>query len=119
VGLLAEARAPPAHFAYDSSVIEPRSFETLDQAARILHEYSTLALEISGHTDATGTRDHNLELAAARAEAVKAYLVAKGIAGSRLRTIGIGPDRPLTTNDTEEGRARNRRIEFRLLSPAE
>ncbi len=107
------------HFHEDSAVITAGSFETLDRAARVLGEYPAIHVEISGHTDSTGTREHNLELSVARAEAVKTYLASKGIQVGRLRSVGVGPDRPVSGNDTEEGKARNRRIEFRLLSAGE
>jgi OmpA-OmpF porin, OOP family len=71
-------------------------------------------VEIIGHTDNQGLRRSNLVLSQARAESVKAYLAGKGIGTNTLTALGQGPDRPVTTNDSAEGRARNRRIEFRV-----
>jgi len=72
------------------------------------------ALEVVGHTDNLGSREANIALAAARADSVKAYLVGKGIPAGMIEPSGAGPDRPLASNETAEGRARNRRIEFRV-----
>jgi OOP family OmpA-OmpF porin len=69
---------------------------------------------VIGHTDSLGARDANIALGAARAEAVKAYLVERHIAAGRIEPSGAGPDRPVASNATAEGRARNRRIEFRV-----
>ena len=71
-------------------------------------------VEVIGHTDDQGLRASNVALSQARAEAVKAYFSAKGINTSQISASGAGPDRPLASNATGEGRARNRRIEFRL-----
>jgi OOP family OmpA-OmpF porin len=106
-------------FQLDSAEITPASFVTLDRAARVLADYPDLRVEIGGHTDATGTREHNLALSLTRAQAVKSYLAAKGVDPARLRAVGFGRDRPVAGNDTEPGRARNRRIEFRLLRSGE
>ena len=73
-------------------------------------------MEISGHTDSRGGADFNRELSARRAEAVKSYLVGKGIKSDRLTSIGYGMDRPIASNKTDAGRGRNRRTEFRLIS---
>jgi OmpA-OmpF porin, OOP family len=75
-----------------------------------------LRILVIGHTDALGHRPGNISLSLARAQAVKTYLVGKGLAPERLQTSGMGPDQPVASNDTEDGRARNRRIEFRVGS---
>jgi len=69
---------------------------------------------VIGHTDNTGTREANLALSLARAGAVRSYLAAKGIAAASIAVAGAGPDQPLADNASAEGRARNRRIEFRV-----
>lgn len=86
----------------------------LDELAPVLLKLSGRKFEVVGHTDASGARAANVALSSARAEAVKAYLVGKGIASLAISTAGLGPDRPVADNSTEEGRARNRRIEFRV-----
>lgn len=88
----------------------------LDDLAAVMKRMPDRRFEIVGHTDALGARMSNLALSAARADAVKVYLVGKGIAPALLGTSGAGPDRPVAANDTPEGRARNRRIEVRAVS---
>ena len=102
-------------FDNDRADIRPSSEMALSKAATVLSEYPSLRVEIVGHTDSRGSRDHNLELSQKRAEAVKQNLVARGIDASRIQSRGAGPDTPLTTNDTAEGRQKNRRIEFRVI----
>jgi len=99
------------------AVIRPESRPTLDQAVAVLAAYPDLRLEIVGHTDDRGPRERNLELSRARADAVRAYLVDHGIAGDRVTTRGAGPDEPIADNKSADGRAANRRIEFRVLPP--
>ena len=103
------------YFDTNKSTIKSKSRPKLDQAVEVLKKFPTIRIEISGHTDSTGSREHNMELSAARAEAVKDYLVNKGIDASRITTRGAGPDSPVDTNDTKAGRAKNRRIEFKIL----
>jgi len=86
----------------------------LDEMAQALQKLQNRKVEIIGHTDDKGLRASNLTLSQARAEAVKMYLGSKGVDLALLSTSGQGPDRPVATNDTGEGRARNRRIEFRI-----
>lgn len=90
--------------------------QVLDELLPVLGQLSGRRFEIIGHTDADGARHQNLLLSAARADSVKAYLVQRGIPAAALLTSGVGPDRPLADNTTTEGRARNRRIEFRVLA---
>ena len=73
-------------------------------------------VEVIGHTDAQGSRASNVALSLARAQAVKSYLVGRGLDNERIATSGMGPDQPVADNLTEQGRARNRRIEFRVGS---
>ncbi len=98
-----------------SAVLTPAGGKLLDEMAKALGQFKGRSFELVGHTDANGARASNLALSQARAEAVKAYLVGKGLSASNLRTRGMGPDQPIANNATEEGRARNRRIEFKLV----
>jgi len=78
----------------------------------LLQDDPALKLSIDGHTDATGAAERNRTLSKERAEAVRAALLAKGIAAERLSAQGFGPDKPLADNGSEEGRAKNRRVEL-------
>lgn len=97
-----------------SSVIKPDGLRILDEMLPTLAKVSARKVEVIGHTDAIGARDANIALSFARADAVKDYLESKGIAAARISVSGAGPDRPVASNQTAEGRARNRRIEFRI-----
>jgi outer membrane protein OmpA-like peptidoglycan-associated protein len=101
-------------FETDSAVITPWSYHVLGLAAKTLSEYPSVSVEIIGHTDSTGSEIHNLELSLRRAESVRDYLVESGVARDRLTVTAAGESEPISTNDTYEGRARNRRIEFRV-----
>jgi OOP family OmpA-OmpF porin len=101
-------------FDLDKATIKEASNKQLDKAVEVLSEYPDLKIEISGHTDNTGTVEHNKTLSMARADAVKAYLVGKGVAEDRIATRGAGSDEPIDDNAKAEGRAKNRRIEFAI-----
>ena len=85
------------------------------EIVKLLRQDPGLRLSIDGHTDNVGDAPANRKLALARAQAVKSHLVAKGIQADSISTAGLGPDRPVASNATEAGRARNRRIEFQLV----
>ncbi len=95
--------------------IRKQSTRTLDEAAKIFNEYKEVRVEISGHTDNVGKDDYNKDLSRRRAESVKAYLVGKGVSADRITTRGAGPDEPIADNAKASGRAKNRRIEFKIL----
>jgi outer membrane protein OmpA-like peptidoglycan-associated protein len=103
-------------FETGKAALTPASSSALDRVAAGLQEYQNLTIEIGGHTDPTGTRAANVRLSKARADAVKAYLVSKGIAASRMTTKGYGPDAPIADNKTAQGRAKNRRVELKKTS---
>jgi len=102
-------------FELGSARLTPASVATLEMAFATLKDNPEIVVQISGHTDNTGSRGLNMRLSKARADAVKDYLVARGIEPSRISTAGYGPDRPIASNKTAEGRAKNRRIEFLRL----
>jgi OOP family OmpA-OmpF porin len=106
-------------FKVDSDVINKASFKVLDKALAILLEYTELKLEIQGHTDDTGDADYNRDLSQRRAESVKSYFVGKGVDAARLVAKGYGPDAPLVAKKTKAARAKNRRVEFKLISDLE
>ncbi|MCA9709710.1 MAG: OmpA family protein, partial [Myxococcales bacterium] len=103
------------YFQSGKANIRKKSERVLAAAAKVLGDYPSLRVEISGHTDDQGSRDFNMRLSAARAASVRDWLVAHGIDASRLTTRGAGPDEPVDVNTTKQGRAANRRIEFRLI----
>ena len=92
--------------------ISPQSEAILEKAFNTMKAFPEIQVEIQGHTDDKGKRDKNLKLSQDRADAVKAFMVRKGIEPDRIITKGYGPDRPLVLNTTSEGRQTNRRIEF-------
>lgn len=100
------------NFATGKATIEPDSFTTLDAAAAALKATKDVRIEVAGHTDNAGTADANLRLSQQRAEAVAAALVERGVAAGRLAAKGYGQTVPVADNRTEEGRARNRRVEL-------
>jgi OOP family OmpA-OmpF porin len=104
------------NFETDSDIITKSSFKTLDAAVKVLAEYGDLKMEIQGHTDDVGERDHNMDLSQRRAESVRNYFVGKGIQEDRLVAKGYGPDAPLVNKKTKAARAKNRRVEFKLIS---
>jgi OmpA-OmpF porin, OOP family len=99
-------------FETNQAVIRPESQGLIDQVAAMLTTEPSLVVSIEGHTDDTGTPAHNRSLSQRRAEAVVASLVGRGIAARRLSAIGWGQDKPVADNRTDEGRARNRRVEI-------
>lgn len=99
-----------------SAVLRPTAMPILDEMAAAMARLKGRKFEVIGHTDAMGARPANVSLSLARAQAVKAYLLGKGLSADNLATSGMGPDQPVASNATDEGRARNRRIEFRVGS---
>ncbi len=104
------------HFDTAKATIQKRSYALLDQVADLILAHPEIGrIEIRGHTDDRGGRAYNRTLSTRRADAVRRYLVADGVPGRRLQSRGFGFSRPIATNATEEGRARNRRVEFAIL----
>lgn len=120
--------APPArscklevygvNFDFNESTLRPDSEPVLNQVLALFTGDATYAAEIGGHTDNVGESAYNRKLSAARAAAVKSWLTAKGVAAARLTTAGYGDTQPLVRNDTDENRARNRRVELKRTACA-
>ena len=102
------------HFATNSAEIDSSSHALLVDLIDITHQCPEANIEISGHTDASGNEEYNLQLSQVRAEAVKDYLIKHGVIAERLSAIGYGETRPIADNSSEEGMAKNRRIEFNV-----
>jgi len=101
------------YFDTDSATIKPESDETLEEIAKLLTDDGSLKLYVVGHTDSRGAYDHNMSLSARRAESVVAALTGKhGVAAARLKAAGVGLLAPVATNESEDGRALNRRVEL-------
>jgi outer membrane protein OmpA-like peptidoglycan-associated protein len=100
-------------FDTDSAAIKPESAEAIGEIAKLLKADPTLKIYVVGHTDGTGAVEHNVQLSLARAQSVKQALMRDhGIAAERLKAFGCGPCAPVASNDTEEGQAKNRRVEL-------
>jgi len=102
-------------FESDSHQLLPASLSELNKVHEFLNHHSAIGIEISGHTDSTGSAEHNQKLSEQRAQAVVDFLMEKGIAEQRLKAEGYGDRNPVAENSTEEGRAKNRRTELRII----
>jgi outer membrane protein OmpA-like peptidoglycan-associated protein len=91
----------------------------MDEVLDLMKSRPSMRIGVYGHTDSKGTPENNLRLSKERAAAVRNYLQGKGIAASRLESEGFGQTKPVDTNDTDAGRAKNRRVEFKILSGAD
>ncbi len=103
-------------FGFNQATLNSNAYASLDQLTTILKEYGQTDLKIYGHTDSKGTETYNQDLSERRAQAVATYLASRGISRARLMTYGYGESAPKCTNDTEEGRACNRRVEFAIVA---
>ena len=103
-------------FALGSGVIVDKSFPLLNEIADVLKQHPEVRLiAIEGYSDSQGAADYNLKLSETRAQAVRTYLVGRGIEGERLNAKGYGKENPIAPNDTEDGREKNRRVEFNIV----
>jgi OOP family OmpA-OmpF porin len=103
------------YFDQGKATIRKQSTPKLDGAANVLKEFPSISLEISGHTSSEGDKAFNAKLSQERADAVKQWLVEKGIPSDRIKTRGVGADEPIADNKTAAGRTKNRRIEFKVV----
>ncbi len=121
---VAVAAAPPVkrklvlrgvNFDFDKSDIRADARPILDAAATTLNEDPGVRVAVEGHTDSMGSEEYNMSLSQRRAESVVDYLVSAGVSRGRLEAVGMGESNPVASNDTEDGRAQNRRVELRVL----
>ncbi|MDA9563230.1 OmpA family protein [Flavobacteriales bacterium] len=104
------------YFDTGKATLKPSSYRALDNLAAVMINKSKLRIEVAGHTDNEGAEDGNLRLSQARAESVRAYVSKKGVDASRMIAKGYGESRPIASNETPEGRQKNRRTEVRILA---
>jgi NitT/TauT family transport system substrate-binding protein len=103
------------YFETNSAAMSPDSRAIVDEIGKFMRAYENTVVDIDGNSDATGAREHNMTLSKQRAEAVRTYLMKTyGYPGERMRTAGNGPDKPVDTNDTPEGREKNRRTDIKV-----
>lgn len=102
-------------FAFDSANLNSTFYPVLDKVAGTMTEYDKTVIEVAGHTDSTGSDTYNQGLSQRRADSVKSYLATHGVPGARIVTVGAGEAHPVASNDTEEGRAENRRVEITIV----
>ena len=101
-------------FENGKATIKKTSYAILDQVAKVFIENPSYVIEVQGHTDNVGNYQQNLTLSEKRAQAVRDYLVKQGVDTNHITAHGYGPDRPIASNNTKEGRAQNRRVEFNI-----
>ena len=106
----------PNSITFDSnaSQLKPAGANALTGVAQVLREYQDTRVNVVGHTDSTGGRELNMRLSQQRAESVGSALILQGVAQGRISMVGVGPDQPVASNDTVEGRAQNRRVTLTL-----
>jgi len=98
-----------------AKIVGKKSFAILDAVAQVIESRPGMRVRIEGHTDSRAKRQHNMKLSKRRAASVKKYLANKGIPENQLESEGLGPDKPIGPNETKEGRAENRRVEFHIV----
>ncbi|HEY4222937.1 MAG TPA: OmpA family protein, partial [Myxococcota bacterium] len=104
------------YFDSGKATIKQESLHVLDDVAKVLLENPDIGrIQIQGHTDSRGGESYNMGLSQARTESVRTYLLGKNVPAARLDAVGYGLTRPIATNDTPEGREKNRRVEFVLI----
>jgi outer membrane protein OmpA-like peptidoglycan-associated protein len=109
----------PILFETDSSVLKPEARTLLDDIATVLQKYPDTDVLVKGHTDDTGSESHNQKLSERRSQAVKNYLVTRGVTVARLQALGFGESMPVVNNTAPGGRARNRRVEMQIVANEE
>ena len=102
-------------FGFDRSDLQPQFYPVLDRVAATLSEYNQTVVEVAGHTDSKGTDAYNQALSERRAASVGNHLMSKGLMRDRFILVGAGESRPIASNDTDAGRAQNRRVEITLV----
>lgn len=102
-------------FAFNSSNLQTQFYPVLDNVAGTLNQFNQTVIEVAGHTDSVGSDSYNQQLSVQRANSVAAYLNGKGVMQQRMIVVGAGETRPVASNDTDGGRAQNRRVEITIV----
>ncbi len=102
------------YFKHNSNDLQDKAFETLDRIADYVIENREVNVSVEGYTDSSGSYSYNISVSQFRANTIKSYLVGKGVNPSQIAAKGLGPERPIATNNTEAGRTKNRRVEIKL-----
>ena len=102
-------------FGFDSASLNRSAYGVLDRVADTLKEYDQTIIEVAGHTDSVGSDAYNQRLSERRAQAVADYITSRGVSGQRLMVVGAGEAHPVASNNTEAGRAENRRVEITIV----
>jgi outer membrane protein OmpA-like peptidoglycan-associated protein len=102
-------------FAFNSADLNAQFYPVLDKVAATLAEFDKTVIEVAGHTDSVGSAEYNQQLSERRANSVAAYLGSRGVSKARVVTVGAGEDHPVASNETDEGRAQNRRVEITIV----
>jgi outer membrane protein OmpA-like peptidoglycan-associated protein len=102
------------YFQHNSNEVTAEGFDILNSVAEFLAHKPRTRISVKGYTDSTGPRSYNLSVSQFRANAIKSYLVGKGVAAGNISAKGMGPDKPIASNNTAEGREKNRRVEIEI-----
>ena len=105
-------------FDFNSSTLKSQFYPVLNDVAATLNEYNQTRIEVTGHTDSVGSESYNQDLSMRRADSVASYLSSQGVSRGRMAVNGAGETRPVASNDTESGRAQNRRVEITIIPNA-
>ncbi|WP_245805665.1 OmpA family protein [Chitinophaga jiangningensis] len=103
-------------FGFDKSDLSPAAQTSITQLAEVLNKYPDTYVRVEGHTDSKGTDEYNMGLSQRRVNSVTAFLTKQGVAASRIQGFAYGESQPIADNETEEGRAKNRRVEFSIFA---
>lgn len=116
--LLAISLKGDVTFDYDSAIVRPGLYSEIDRISNVLIKYPQTVIRVEGHTDSTGSEIYNMNLSEERAESVKNLIVQRGVSSDRIETRAYGESTPIADNNTEAGRAMNRRVEIKV-APAQ
>lgn len=107
----------PGNITFDTgrADLKAQFYPTLESVGLVLQEFEDTLIEVAGHTDSTGDADFNQRLSEDRASSVGQFLISKGVAAPRIQMVGLGPRYPVASNETQQGRSSNRRVELKLL----